>query len=273
MQAQLLSCIWCQVEWLREKSRDIPIRLVFESALELMGTTQLGGFKVGLPSQCPINTLPRWQRVCRMRSDTLSWGCVMLHDPFGNCGQNAPLRAASWSESSSDQTQWYFWLVQYSRGGPSLYYPQAWPFLAVFTKKHLDGLELSWQSKGHIRVCHYEKLSSREITVVAVQMDPSGKSKGPPPAVKKVLSLFGSGREEDRMVGYLSFLKIGPKLLKFLPGTVTVTAYPTSYAEQLQPRTAECQQALFTRKLHGDPTSLSGDVSSGGVAFLAVPSS
>lgn len=51
-----------------------------------------------------------------------------------------------------------------------------------------------------------------------LQMDPSGKSKGPPPAVKKVLSLFGSGREEDRMVGYFSFLKIGPKLLKFLPG-------------------------------------------------------
>ena len=34
----------------------------------------------------------------------------------------------------------------------------------------------------------------------------------------QVLSLFGSGREEDKMVGYLSFLKIGPKLLKFLPG-------------------------------------------------------
>ena len=48
MQAQPVSCIFCQVEWLREKSRDIPIRLVFESALELMGTTQLGGFKVGL---------------------------------------------------------------------------------------------------------------------------------------------------------------------------------------------------------------------------------
>lgn len=43
--------------------------------------------------------------------------------------------------------------------------------------------------------------------------------KGPPPAVKKLLGLFGSQREEDRMVGYLSFLKIGPKLLKFLPGT------------------------------------------------------
>ncbi|KAF5843563.1 hypothetical protein DUNSADRAFT_12825 [Dunaliella salina] len=45
-----------------------------------------------------------------------------------------------------------------------------------------------------------------------------GQQKGPPPAVKKVLSLFGSGREEDKMVGYLSFLKIGPKLLKFIPG-------------------------------------------------------
>ena len=51
-------------------------------------------------------------------------------------------------------------------------------------------------------------------------MDPSGKSKGPPPAVKKVLSMFGSGREEDRMTGYLSFLKIGPKLLRFLPGAL-----------------------------------------------------
>lgn len=46
---------------------------------------------------------------------------------------------------------------------------------------------------------------------------PSEK-RGPPPVVKKVLSLFGSGREEDKMVGYLSFLKIGPKLLKWVPG-------------------------------------------------------
>ena len=55
-------------------------------------------------------------------------------------------------------------------------------------------------------------------------MDPSGKSKGPPLAVKKVLSLFGSGKEEDRMVGYLSFLKIGPKLLRFLPGAASPTS-------------------------------------------------
>jgi magnesium chelatase subunit H len=30
--------------------------------------------------------------------------------------------------------------------------------------------------------------------------------------------MFGSGREEDRLTGYLSFLKIGPQLLKFIPG-------------------------------------------------------
>ena len=32
--------------------------------------------------------------------------------------------------------------------------------------------------------------------------------KGPPPVVQKVLSMFGSKREEDKMVGYLSFLKV-----------------------------------------------------------------
>jgi hypothetical protein len=56
------------------------------------------------------------------------------------------------------------------------------------------------------------------LQVGGFRMAPGGKSKGPPPAVKKLLGLFGSGREEDKMVGYLSFLKVGPKLLKFLPG-------------------------------------------------------
>ena len=59
-----------------------------------------------------------------------------------------------------------------------------------------------------------------------MQMGSSGgKSKGPPPAVKKLLGLFGSQREEDRMVGYLSFLKLGPKLLKFLPGSAAPFAF------------------------------------------------
>lgn len=70
-----------------------------------------------------------------------------------------------------------------------------------------------------VRLVFESSLELMESTQVGgFKMAPGGKSKGPPPAVKKVLSLFGSGREEDKMVGYLSFLKIGPKLLKFLPG-------------------------------------------------------
>ena len=41
---------------------------------------------------------------------------------------------------------------------------------------------------------------------------------GPPPAVKAVLSKFSSGKEEDKINGYLKLLKIGPTLLKFVPG-------------------------------------------------------
>ena len=41
---------------------------------------------------------------------------------------------------------------------------------------------------------------------------PDGQKAGPPPAVKAILSKFGSGKEEDKLVGYLSFLKIGPAL-------------------------------------------------------------
>ena len=75
-------------------------------------------------------------------------------------------------------------------------------------------------------------------------MDPSGKSKGPPPAVKKVLSLFGSGREEDRMVGYLSFLKIGPKLLKFLPGTAPATCTQQNL-RSMADSPCVCRQSYF----------------------------
>lgn len=35
-----------QVEWLRERIQAVPVRLAFESALELMSTTQIGTFQV-----------------------------------------------------------------------------------------------------------------------------------------------------------------------------------------------------------------------------------
>ncbi len=44
------------------------------------------------------------------------------------------------------------------------------------------------------------------------------KPKGMPKPVQFILSKFGgSQREEDKLAGYLSFLKVGPKLLKFIP--------------------------------------------------------
>ncbi len=43
------------------------------------------------------------------------------------------------------------------------------------------------------------------------------KPKGMPKPVKFILDKFSNGREEDKLAGYISFLKIGPKLLKFLP--------------------------------------------------------
>ncbi|MGJ3247691.1 MAG: magnesium chelatase subunit H [Elainellaceae cyanobacterium] len=42
--------------------------------------------------------------------------------------------------------------------------------------------------------------------------------KGMPKPVQFILSKFGGNqREEDKLAGYLSFLKVGPKLLKFIP--------------------------------------------------------
>ena len=41
--------------------------------------------------------------------------------------------------------------------------------------------------------------------------------KGMPKPVKFILSKFSSGKEEDKLAGYLSFLKTGPKLLKYIP--------------------------------------------------------
>jgi magnesium chelatase subunit H len=49
-------------------------------------------------------------------------------------------------------------------------------------------------------------------------MKTEGESSGPPPAVKAILSKFGSGKEEDKLAGYLQLLKVGPDLLKFVPG-------------------------------------------------------
>lgn len=43
------------------------------------------------------------------------------------------------------------------------------------------------------------------------------KPKGMPKPIKFILDKFSNGREEDKLAGYISFLKIGPKLLKYIP--------------------------------------------------------
>ena len=42
------------MEWLRERIQAVPVRLVFESALELMGCTQIGTFKVSRTRHAPV---------------------------------------------------------------------------------------------------------------------------------------------------------------------------------------------------------------------------
>lgn len=38
-----------------------------------------------------------------------------------------------------------------------------------------------------------------------------------PKPIRAILAKFSGGREEDRLAGYLGFLKVGPKLLRFIP--------------------------------------------------------
>ena len=58
-----------------------------------------------------------------------------------------------------------------------------------------------------------------ETRLGTFKMDPSGKSKGPPPAVKKVLSLFGSGKVRvlggGRAAGFLFLFFFYRKVLFF----------------------------------------------------------
>jgi magnesium chelatase subunit H len=63
-----------------------------------------------------------------------------------------------------------------------------------------------------------ELMSTTSVGSFDMKPAPDGQKPGPPPAVKAILAKFGSGKEEDKLVGYLSFLKIGPALLRFVPG-------------------------------------------------------
>ncbi|MBE9248150.1 magnesium chelatase subunit H [Dolichospermum sp. LEGE 00240] len=58
-----------------------------------------------------------------------------------------------------------------------------------------------------------ELISLTKIGSFAIGDKPAGM----PKPVKFILDKFSNGKEEDKLAGYISFLKIGPKLLKFIP--------------------------------------------------------
>mmetsp|Transcript_24668 Transcript_24668/g.97881 ORF Transcript_24668/g.97881 Transcript_24668/m.97881 type:complete len:1448 (-) Transcript_24668:96-4439(-) len=68
--------------------------------------------------------------------------------------------------------------------------------------------------------CAAELMSLNRVGSFEIKTSSSDTSEagGAPAVVKTLLKTFGSGREEDRLAAYLSFLKRGPELLKFFPG-------------------------------------------------------
>jgi len=65
--------------------------------------------------------------------------------------------------------------------------------------------------------CATELMAYNNIGTFSMESN-SDEPSGPPPAVKAILNKFSSGKEEDKINGYLKLLKVGPDLLKFIPG-------------------------------------------------------
>ncbi|KAJ8600569.1 hypothetical protein CTAYLR_008172 [Chrysophaeum taylorii] len=88
-----------------------------------------------------------------------------------------------------------------------------------------------------------------------------GGGSGAPAAVKAVLSKFGSGREEDKLQGYLKLLKIGPELLKLVPGDNKLSDLRTwlelyrYWNEGGEKNVASMFQVLYDRLLLTEPRS------------------
>ena len=63
-----------------------------------------------------------------------------------------------------------------------------------------------------------ELMSETNVGSFQMKGPAPGMSAGPPAPIKAILQKFGSKKEEDKMTGYLNFLKIGPSILKWVPG-------------------------------------------------------
>lgn len=67
-----------------------------------------------------------------------------------------------------------------------------------------------------IRLAFESALELMSMTQIG-QFKIGDRPKGMPKPVKFILDKFSNNREEDKLAGYLSFLKTGPRLLKFIP--------------------------------------------------------
>ena len=69
-----------------------------------------------------------------------------------------------------------------------------------------------------VRFCFESALELMSTTQVGTfTMSGGGSGGGAPAPVKALLKQFGSKREEDKLAGYTNLLKVGPKLLKWVP--------------------------------------------------------
>jgi magnesium chelatase subunit H len=76
---------------------------------------------------------------------------------------------------------------------------------------HVKGPRLVFESAT-------ELMEFNQVGTFNMKPQKEGQAQGPPPAIKAILSKFGSGKEEDKLNAYLKMLKVGPSLLKFVPG-------------------------------------------------------
>lgn len=91
----------------------------------------------------------------------------------------------------------------------------------LFTSLLFDYAQISWLRARIADIPYRFSFESAlelmgETKVGSFEMK-GGATMGPPPAIKALLSQFSSAKEEDKMTGYLKFLKVGPKLLSLLP--------------------------------------------------------
>jgi magnesium chelatase subunit H len=93
---------------------------------------------------------------------------------------------------------------------------------ALFASLIFDFDQVEWlrlhAASVPIRLVFESALELMELTCFGrFTIGGAGGGSGMPRPVRALLAKFGSGREEDRLAGYIGFLKVGPKLLRFLP--------------------------------------------------------